>query len=338
MTTVCTAPSRQVPTESYAELLSPTGTIALSGIQPHGIGQAIARELCAQDLRVICCDRDDQRGRAAVAELHSEAIHFVAADLATAAGVDTFLDAVARVPGPLRGLVCNAGSAGDPREDDILHMSPEHFHQLLDNNLTNAWLLTRGVLQRFFLAHSWRGSVVFLGSNNGQHGYGILGQPGYGIAKTGLSALLAHLVARFGRLVNFNLVRPGVVLTQSENWQRRLRLLPTWPQLEGQCTPAGRLADPSDVAHLVAFLLSEKARHINGAEIPIDGGMTCAGPQFPGIDPTRFRESYVAAVATWHDHNGREEKNVHARPKPDWPQAIAPGRGLDAGTDALRQG
>lgn len=294
-------------------------TIALSGIQPYGIGHATASQLVAEGNRVICCDRDEAKGRAAVAEIDSGDIEFVPADLSRPDGVDAFLDAIAPAC-PLDGLICNAGTAGDPKEDDVLNTSFEHFHELINNNLTSAWLLTRGALRRFFLPQG-AGAVVFLGSNNGQRGCGILGQPAYGIAKTALSGLLANCVARFGRHVRFNLVRPGVVLTKSKNWGIRMDINANWPAIEGQATPAGRLADPMDVAHLVAFLLSDKARHINGAEIPIDGGMTCAGIQFPGvIDPTRFRESYVEAMSNWpngdadDDHSAKAMATADANP------------------------
>src|SRR5262249_40949841 len=124
-------------------------------------------------------------------------------------------DSVAQQPGPIVGMVSNQGFAGNPQRDDILTMAPEYFRQIIDANLTSAVLLVRAMLNRFL--QDAPGSVVFLGSNNGQRGCGILGQPSFVFAKDGLPGLLAFLVAHLGRTVRFNLVPPGVVLTQSEN-------------------------------------------------------------------------------------------------------------------------
>jgi NAD(P)-dependent dehydrogenase (short-subunit alcohol dehydrogenase family) len=185
-------------------------------------------------------------------------------------------------------------------------MSPDHLRRLLDNNLVSTFLLTQQALKRFFLPLGTGGSVVFIGSNNGQRGLGLLGQPGYGMAKVGLAALMANLVARFGRQVRFNLVRSGVVVTNSENWQRRRHQAKDWPQLEGSYTPAGRLGEPVDVANAVAWLISDEAKWVNGAELSVDGGVTCGGLQFPAFDATDFRASYVQAVREWTARRQRQ--------------------------------
>jgi NAD(P)-dependent dehydrogenase (short-subunit alcohol dehydrogenase family) len=282
---------------------------AVAGVRPAGIGEAVVWRLAADGYRVVCCDRDQRAGLQAVewARRDGAAVEFIDADVSTAAGVERFMDEIARHPGPLATLVCNAGSAGNPREDDLLELTADQLHRLLDDNLVSAYLLSRHALKRFFLRQGTGGSVIFIGSNNGQRGFGLLGQPGYGMAKAGLSALLANLVARFGHAVRFNLVRSGVVVTNSENWQRRLQAAKDWPQLEGSYTPAGRLGKPADVANAVAWLASDAAGWVSGAELPVDGGVSCAGLQFPAFDVTNFRESYVHAVREW---KARRERKV----------------------------
>ncbi len=234
---------------------------AVAGIRPDGIGEAIMWRLSAAGYRVVCCDRDPRAGLQAVewARRDGAAVEFIDADVSTEAGVKRFMDEIARYPGPLATLVCSAGSAGNPREDDLLEATADQLHRLLADNLVSACLLTKHALKRFFLPQGIGSSVIFIGSNNGQRGFGLLGQPGYGMAKAGLSALLASLVARFGHAVRFNLVRSGVVVTNSENWQCRLQAAKDWPQLEGSYTPAGRLGKPADIANAVAWLVSDAA-------------------------------------------------------------------------------
>ncbi len=270
------------------------------GFRPGGIGAAVVRRLVLAGYIVICCDRNTAAAHTAVEAFRREGgeVWFIEADVSTEAGAQAVMDEVARRADRLDALVCNAGSAGDGKDDGLLTLTPEHLHRLIDDNLLSALLPCAAALRRFFLPQRF-GSVVLLGSNNGQRGLGVIGQPGYGMAKAALSALLANLVAAFGGAVRFNMVRAGVVMTDSPNWRKRLGVDPVWARYEGCYTPSGRLGTPDDVARVVAFLAGSDSAWVNGAEVAVDGGVAAAGIQFPGWDPANFRESYVGAVKDW---------------------------------------
>ena len=271
---------------------------ALVGIRPGGIGQAIARRLALKEgYKVLCFDRDRAAGQQAVDEIRREGgiVTFHEADLSTEPGADAFAQELARRTEILSCLICNAGSAGRADEDRLLNLSPAQLHSLFDHNVLSAYLAIDRALKGYFIPQA-SGVIVLLGSNNGQRGMGLLGQPAYGICKTALTGLLVNLVSRFGRNVRANLVRPGVIVTNSENWQRRLREHPDWLEHEGVHNPAGRLGSSEDVANAVAWLISDEASFVNGVELPVDAGFACAGLRIPGLDPDNFRESYVTLV------------------------------------------
>jgi NAD(P)-dependent dehydrogenase (short-subunit alcohol dehydrogenase family) len=273
----------------------------VTGIRPGGIGQAATARLAKDGYSLVTCDVNAELGKRAVETVREQGgdVSFVEADVATEEGVGRVMDEVERVGGGRLDLVvCNAGSAGDPRRDNILDLTGSVFRSLLDNNLTSAFLTTQAALKRFMIPQGF-GSVIYLGSCNGQRGLGSLGQFGYGSAKAGLSVLVSLLTAQFGSRIRFNLVRPSIIETDSENWQRRRATDPDWPRIEGQYTPAGRLGRPEDVAAAIAWLASDAASFMAGIELPVDGGLAAAGIQHPAWNPANFRQSYVDSARSY---------------------------------------
>ncbi len=168
---------------------------------------------------------------------------------------------------------------------------------MVNDNLIGPFQCTTEVLRRFMLPRK-AGVVVFLGTHNGQLGSGVLGQLGYGAAKSALSGLLAVLTAQCGRHVRFHVVRPGIVVTNSPNWQRRRQVDPQYEDKEGTYNPAGVLVQPQDVAEAIAWLASDEARMVSGIELAVDGGLSATGVLHPAWDLANFRESFVGSVAT----------------------------------------
>lgn len=137
-------------------------------------------------------------------------------------------------------------------------------------------------MQRFFLPQG-HGCAIFLGSLNGT--LGALGQLGYGVAKAGLLGLVRILAARYQ--VCLNAVLPCVTLTNSPNWQKRMRDNPRRAEQEGNATPLGRIARPADVADAVASLVNQP--FLNGVALPVDGGLTASGMMLPELPPEERR-------------------------------------------------
>ena len=119
--------------------------------------------------------------------------------------------------------------------------------------------------------------ITFLRLNPRHHSVAIAatrggkGQTAYSASKAALEACITTLAKECVRKrIRFNAVRPGLVDTEmTRSWLRRAKLTgdfdPDRAQLSG-------MADPADIAALIAFLVSDDSRHIVGSHIPIDGG------------------------------------------------------------------
>jgi len=287
-------------------IIARNGRVAIvTGIRPGGIGEATTRLLAIEEgFQVFTLERE-LSGCQAVDRIREQGgrVEFVQGDASKPDDIKRLLDTVAASAGRLDLLVCNAAHAGNKEEDQFGALTPEKFRRFFGDNFLSAYIPVDEALRRFFVPQR-SGVVVFLASYNGKPGPGaLLGQPAYAIAKSGLTALQAILVARFGRHVRFCTVLPGLILTNSPNYRKRLASKANWKDLEGQYCPAGRLGKPEEVAAAVAWLASDQARYVNGVELPVDGGFGSAGLQFPAWNAADFRASYVAAVEKFLDQN-----------------------------------
>jgi NAD(P)-dependent dehydrogenase (short-subunit alcohol dehydrogenase family) len=294
-----TSESLAIPA-SEEDIIPDDRIAVIAGVGKDGIGQAIAQRLSDEDYTLVLADCNEEAGLQTTETLRRQGrpVTFVAGDLADERTAVRVMSEVGRWTrtGRLDVLINNAGSAQDPGQDNLMELTPEKLHKYLADNVTGAVNMTRWALERFMLPKR-KGAMVCIGSMNGQLGMGIRGQLGYGIAKCGLTALVSNVATQFGpRGIRAVLVRPGLIVTGSRNWLRRLREDPDWARLEGYQTPARRLGRPEDVANAVAWLVSDQASYINGIELPVDGGMSASGILSPVWDPADFRGSYVRAI------------------------------------------
>ena len=285
----CRLVPRKEPTRGQDHLI-----VLQTGARKGGIGHATARALARKGHTVIVAERDREAGRAAVRDLRAESgdVWFAHLDASDEERVERLMDLINRRFGRLDAVVNNAGYAG-PNPDNFLDQSAHGFRELLDANLVSAFVMTRAALRRFFLRQPTGGTCVYLGSTNGQPGNGT--QLAYAAAKTALSALVRVGATQFGRHCRFLLVRPGLVETDSHNWEVRRQRDPEYPRKEGQKIALGRLARPDEVAAVIAFLLTPEAAYIQGAEINLDGGLMATGVLLPG-GASMDRDAYVALV------------------------------------------
>ncbi len=156
-------------------------------------------------------------------------------------------------------------NAGITRDTTLKKMSPEDWHEVIKTNLDSVFNMTRPVLHGM-LENQW-GRVINISSVNGQKG--AFGQANYAAAKAGVHGFtkaLALEVASKG--ITVNTVSPGYL---------RTRMVMKVPKevLEKKILPeipVGRLGEPDEVAALIAYLCSEQAGFLTGANIAINGG------------------------------------------------------------------
>jgi len=158
-------------------------------------------------------------------------------------------------------LVCNAGVAV---RKGFLETTAEDYRRIVDLNLGSVFELAQAAARRMVDADG--GSIVLLASMMSfQGGFNVAA---YAASKGGVAQLTKALSNELaGRGVRVNAVAPGYVSTEMtddlEDWRRR--------EIDARI-PLGRFGQPEEIADVIAFLLSDDARYVTGAVIPVDGG------------------------------------------------------------------
>jgi len=230
-----------------------------------GIGAATARALAADGWAVgVNFSRDRTGAESVVASIEESGGRALAlgADVSAEEEADELLSA-ARELGPVLVLVNNAGVTADALS---MRLGDDAWNRVLDVNLTAAFRLTRGVLAPMMRERFGRivnvSSVVGLRANPGQANYSA--------AKAGLIALTRTVAAEVARRgITVNAVAPGLIETE-------LTREVTSNGTEGLLAsiPARRPGSPEEVAACIRFLVSDEAAYVNGAVLPVDGGMS----------------------------------------------------------------
>jgi len=186
----------------------------------------------------------------------------IQADVKVEEQVSQMIEKVSRELGKINILVNNAGVT---RDNLIMRMSREEWQEVVDVNLTGAFLCSRAVVRDMVKQRS--GAIINISSVVGLRGNP--GQSNYCSAKAGLIGLTKSLARELAsRNIRVNAVAPGYILTDmTERLSEELksRIL--------DYIPLGGFGDPQDVADVVLFLASPMARYITGQIILVDGGM-----------------------------------------------------------------
>lgn len=239
-------------------------TVLVTGAS-RGIGAAIA-VACARagaDVALGYLDREDGAAATATAvEQAGRRAHPVAGDVTDPDAVAGMVEDVLATFGRIDGLVNNAGIMP---ESPFLEMSVAEWRRVIDVDLTGAFLCSQAVVPA--MVEAGDGSIVMISSRLGQIGFSGLAH--YSAAKAGLLGLTKSMARELGpRGIRVNAVAPGVTITdmasdvmEGEVGQKRLAEL-----------PAGRFAQPEEVAASVVFLLSDAARLYYGQTLCPNGG------------------------------------------------------------------
>ena len=236
--------------------------VALVTGASRGIGAAIALELAERGYTVIGTATTDA-GAARIGEtLAAKGGRGVNLNVNDAAGVDALLDDILKTDGGLHVLVNNAGIT---RDMTFKKMDKVNWDAVMKTNLDSVFNMTKQVADGM-VERNW-GRVINISSVNGQKG--AFGQTNYSAAKAGMHGFtkaLALEVARKG--VTVNTISPGYIGT------KMVMAIPS-DVLESKIIPQipmGRLGKPEEVAGLVAYLASDEAAFLTGANIAINGG------------------------------------------------------------------
>ena len=235
--------------------------IALVTGGARGIGRAIVEVLVADGWTVAFTYRSDKQLAHDVESASQGHARAFALDLAERDRPSALADEIESSMGPIDALVNNAAIG----HESLLAMTPDaDWESVLDTNTGGAFRCCRAVLPK--MMHRRRGSIVNVSSLAAIAGFA--GQTAYAASKAALLGMTRSLAREVGRRgVRVNAVVPGFVKTKMTaslppDVVAELRL--------PECLPGGISA--SDVAHAVAFLLSDRAAAITGHALVVDAG------------------------------------------------------------------
>lgn len=242
-----------------------TGKVAIVTGAAQGMGASHAKMMAAEGAKVVLTDVNEQGGLALAEEIGGDAL-FVKHDVTSAEGWRQVLAAAEARFGAVNVLVNNAGILGPVEGIDSL--SEEAYRKVCDINQVSVFLGMQTVIPSMLKAG--QGSIVNISSVAGM--VAIYGCPnlGYISSKFAVRGMTKQIAVDFGaKNIRANTIHPGFIKTPM--------MAAATDEGGGDATtmiPMGRLAEPSEVSHLVIFLASDESSYITGVEHVIDGGMT----------------------------------------------------------------
>ncbi len=238
------------------------GQVAVVTGAARGIGRAVSCKLAGLGATVVCtdcipCDETvsgicDEGGKASSLEL----------DVTDAAAAGDAVSKIRKEQGRLDVLVNNAGIT---RDQLLVRMKPDDWHQVLAVNLSGAFHMSQPTAKIMMRQRS--GRIISISSVVGM--MGNAGQSNYSASKAGLIGFTKSLARELGaRGITVNAIAPGYVktpMTDELNDSQREALLNN--------LAIQRLGEPEDIADAVAFLAGPGASYITGVVLNVSGGL-----------------------------------------------------------------
>lgn len=232
-----------------------------------GIGRAMAVLFAERGAHVAAADLDPESARATadlITESGGRAVG-VACDVSNPQSVDGAVAEAIDALGPITILCCNAGIVDGATP--VADMPDDVWNQVLGVNLTGVFLTSRAVIPQMIAAGG--GAIVNTASIAGIVGGG--GGAAYTASKHGVIGLTKQISLEYaGQGIRANAVCPGVVetaMTKDLLVHDEIKTL-----LHG--VPAGRHAQPEEIAKAALFLVSDDSSFMHGAALVVDGGWT----------------------------------------------------------------
>ncbi len=236
----------------------------------QGIGYEIANDLAKEGASVILNDIDKDLAAASAKRIAGNTngkCIALAGDSSDTLFIQQIVDHSVAAFGKLDIVIANAGIT---LYGDFFTYSPESFFRVMQVNLGGTFFLAQAAANQM-KKQTTGGSLLFTSSVTGHQAHKDLAA--YGMSKAALEMLAKNLVLELSPYkININSIAPGA--TQTE----RTLDDPTYVDVWSRITPMGRPATVADIAGTALFLVSDKAKHITGQTIIVDGGWTCISP------------------------------------------------------------
>jgi NAD(P)-dependent dehydrogenase (short-subunit alcohol dehydrogenase family) len=246
-----------------SDWLGLTGRTAVITGAGGGIGKAIALELAANGVHCNVLDRASELVTSTVAQIQETG------GQATGHVCDvTDEAAITKTASTIKSCDILINAAGLVRPGALADLKTIEWEDLLKVNLTGYFLLARTFTPH--LIASGNGSMIHIASISSTNPQGSSGA--YSVSKAGVVIMSKQLAFELGsKGVRSNTLSPGLVRTPMTEAYYQVGDV---AQRRDAAVPVGRVAKPDDIADIVTFLASDRARYISGADIVADGGFS----------------------------------------------------------------
>ena len=239
-----------------------------------GAGQGIGLQICTllviEGAHVLLNDIDSVLANNAVDYINKNtggSCICLAGDSSNIEFIQQMVDVAVAQFGQLDIVIANAGIT---LFGDFFSYSSDDFYRVMQVNLGGTFFLAQAAANQMKKQLSG-GSLLFTSSVTGHQAHKNLAA--YGMSKAALEMLAKNLVIELSQYnINVNTIAPGATLT--ERTLEDAGYADTWSKL----TPMGRAATVADIANTALFLVSDKAKHVTGQTLIVDGGWTCISP------------------------------------------------------------